>query len=109
VSEPPRSEAPPGPDQGWAGRVARALFCLAAPLFAASAFLAFEAVRGIRHDIAFELAMATLFGCLLPLIVVALAARRGLWSGRSTTVFCAAAMVVAVVFALLAGVLDWVS
>jgi hypothetical protein len=90
-------------DDSWAVRIAWALFSIAAPLLAASAFFLFEAERGVKHGFALELALAAAFGLLIPLAVVAVARRRGVWSGSSTRLFCIAAFAIAALFLVLAG------
>ena len=91
----------------WMLRIAWGLFSLAAPLLAASACFLFEAQRGVRHGFAFELALATTFALLIPLAVVAIARRRGAWSGPSTRLFCITAFAIAALFTLLAGITSW--
>ena len=93
----------------WSLRLAWAILSIAAPLFGASAFLAFEAARGAANGFAFELALAALFGCVLPLVVVSVARRRGVWSGAATTLFCLAAGAIAALFGLLAALIHWLS
>lgn len=87
----------------WTLRIAWALFSLAAPLLGASAFFLFEAERGVRHGFVFELALATTFALLIPLAVVAIARRRGAWSGPPSRLFCLVAFAIAALFLVLAG------
>jgi hypothetical protein len=91
----------------WSTRLAWALLTVAAPFFGASAFLAFEAARGAAYGFGLELSLAVLFGCVLPLSVVAIARRRGAWPGPATRLFCLATGAVTALFALLAGVIHW--
>jgi hypothetical protein len=100
--EPGTSDRP-----AWSLKVVWALLSVAAPLLAASAFLGFEAVRGVAHGFAFEVVLATIFSLLLPLGVVAVARRRAAWSGPSTRLFCLAAFAIAGLFTLLAGFMSW--
>jgi hypothetical protein len=93
----------------WSLRIAWALLTFAAPFFAMSAFLAFEAARGAANGFALELSLAALFGCVLPLAVVAIAQRRGAWPGPATRLFCLAAAAIAGLFALLAAFTHWLS
>src|SRR5262245_8978480 len=93
-------------DSPWTVKIAWALFSLAAPLLAASAFFLFEVERGVKHGFAFELALAAIFGLLIPLAVVAVARRRGAWSGPSSRLFCIAAFAIAALFVLLAGIVS---
>jgi len=93
----------------WSMKVVWALLSLAAPLLAASAFLAFEAARGVVRDFSSEMVLATIFGLLLPLGVLAFARRRGMWVGPGVQLICLAAFVVAGLFAILAGSLGWLS
>lgn len=92
-----------GAREPWSRRIAWGLLSLAAPLFAASGFLGFEAARGVKHGFVFEIVLATIFGLLLPLVVVAFARRRGAWSRPGTRLFCLAAFAIAALFAVLAG------
>lgn len=98
------SDRPP-----WSMKILWGLLSLAAPLLAASAFLAFEAARGVAYDFASEMVLATIFGLLLPLGVLAFARRRGGWTGPGTQLFCLAAFAVAGLFAILAAYLAWLS
>jgi hypothetical protein len=107
MSERPGDEGVADLQRPWSLRLAWAILGVAAPLFGASAFLAFEAARGAAHGFAFELALAVLFGCILPLIVVAVARRRGMWPGSATTLFCLAAGAIAALFGVLAGLIHW--
>jgi hypothetical protein len=93
----------------WSMKIVWALLSLAAPLLAASAFFAFEAARGVAHGFAFEMVLATIFGLLLPLGVLAIARRRGAWAGPGTRLFCLAAFAVAGLFAVLAACVGWLS
>jgi hypothetical protein len=98
-----RDDDEPGNGRPWTLRIAWVLFSLAAPLLAASAFFLFEAERGVKHGFAFELVLATVFGLLIPLAVVAIARRRNAWSGPSSRLFCMAAFAIAALFFVLAG------
>ena len=93
----------PANGRPWMLRITWGLFSLAAPLLAGSAFFLFEAERGVKHGFAFELALAAAFGLLIPLAVVAIARRRGAWSGPSSRLFCIAAFAIAALFFVLAG------
>src|SRR5262245_53823590 len=96
-------------DRPWSMKIVWALLSLAAPLLAASAFFAFEAARGVTHGFAFEMVLATIFGLLLPLGVLAFARRRGMWTGPGTRLFCLAAFAIAALFTVLAVWLGWLS
>jgi hypothetical protein len=98
-----RDDDEPGNGRPWTLRIAWVLFSLAAPLLAASAFFLFESERGVKHGFAFELVLATVFGLLIPLAVVAIARRRNAWSGPSSRLFCMAAFAIAALFFVLAG------
>ena len=104
MRETARADDEPRNGSPWTVRIAWALFSLAAPLLAASAFFLFEAERGVKHGFAFELALAATFGLLIPLAVVAVARRRNAWSGPSSRLFCIAAFAIAALFLVLAGV-----
>ncbi len=91
----------------WSIRLAWAILAVAAPFFGASAFLAFEAARGAAYGFALELSLAALFGCVLPLAVVAIARRHGAWPGSATRLFCVASGAVTALFAALAAVIHW--
>jgi len=91
----------------WSLRLTWAILTVAAPFFGASAFLAFEAARGAANGFVLELSLAALFGCVLPLAVVSIARRRGVWPGPATRLFCLASGAVTGFFALLAGVIHW--
>ena len=106
MRETARGDDEPRSDSPWTVKIAWALFSLAAPLLAASAFFLFEAERGVKHGFALELALAATFALLIPLAVVALARRRGAWSGPSSRLFCIAAFAIAAFFLLLAGIVS---
>ena len=88
----------------WARRIIWALLSLAAPLFAAAAFLVFEAARGVAHGFSFELVLSAAFGCVLPLAVVAAVRRWSAWSGPASVLFTFAATAIGVAFLFLAAV-----
>ena len=90
----------------WTRRIAWALLCIAAPLFAAAAFLALQASRGVAYGFSLSLALAAAFGILLPLVVVA-AARRAAWQGSAVRLFTLTAGLIGLVLFAFAGVLTW--